>query len=102
MYKTWKLILLFWRPLFIWNLLFSIAGFKGILMYGLGFSGFGLMFKLIGYGSSVYFQHHFSSKTNYYYLNIGYAIWKMYLYIFTADIFFYAIAVSLYFAIERC
>lgn len=99
MQKLWKLVFLFWRPLFVWNSLFSLVAFWGVFIYGAGFLGAGLLIKLFGYTSSVYFQYHFSNKNNYYYLNAGYAIWKMYLYTFLSDFGLCLLLLILYFTI---
>lgn len=97
MLKLWKVVFLFWRPLLLWNILFSIPAFAGMYLYGLGFFGVGLLIKLIGYASSVYFQHHFSGEKKYYFLNMGYATWKLYLYTFILDLILYILGTVLYF-----
>ncbi|MGI4806458.1 MAG: hypothetical protein ACRYFL_16940 [Janthinobacterium lividum] len=81
----------------IWNLLFSLASFWGILLHGFGFFGVGMFIKLLGYSAAVYFQHHFSNEKTYFYLNAGYSIRKMYGYTFLADFCSYLILLIFYF-----
>ena len=96
MQKFWKLVLLFWRPLFVWNIVISLASLSGILTYGLGFLGAGVIIKLIGYTAATYLQQQFSNQKNYYYLNAGYSIRKMYGCTFLIDFCLYLLAVYSY------
>lgn len=97
MLKLWKVIFLFWRSVMLWNILFSVAAFNGMYLYGLGFFGVGLLIKSLGYASTVYFQHHFSDEKKYYFLNMGYSTQKLYIYTFTIDFLLYLLVTILYF-----
>ncbi len=96
MQKHLLILFQFYKPLFLWNLLFSGAAFTGITLYGAGFLGISFIVKVLGYASSVWFQYYFSNKTHYYYRNAGYSIRKLYAYVFLFDIVVYLIAVSFY------
>lgn len=97
-----KILLLFYRPLLVWNLLFSVTGFSGILLYGAGFTGVFFIIKLLGYTSSVWFQYYFSNKTFYYYRNAGYTVRSLYLYVFLVDILANLIFIGFYLAFLSC
>lgn len=95
--QNFRLILFqFYKPLFFWNLLFSVAAFAGITLYGTSFLGVSFIMKALGYASSVWFQYYFSNKNHYYYRNAGYLIRKLYAYVFSFDIVVYLIAVGFY------
>lgn len=69
-------------------------------LYGLGFLAVGLLIKLAGYASTIYFQHHFSNEKKYYFLNMGYSIRKLYCYTFMIDLFLYLQVTILYFMFQ--
>jgi hypothetical protein len=86
----------FYKPLFLWNCLFSIAGVYFLMINGIGFLLVSISLKLAGYGSTMAYQHMFSLKEHYYYRNAGYAMRKIYSYSFAADLLFYLVIVYLY------
>ncbi len=102
MQNLYKLLLLFYRPLFVWNLLFTIAAYLGISLYGIGFLGVSFFIKLLGYISSVWFQYYFSNKTYYYYRNAGYTIRSLYAYVFLSDFLFYLMMIGFYLVFLSC
>ncbi len=88
---------LFWRPLFVWNIIFSGVSFWGIFLYDFGFFGVGFIIKLLGYAGAVYFQRHFSHEKKYFYLNAGQSINKLYAFVFAADFCLYLLLIICYF-----
>jgi len=97
MQNLFKLLFWFYRPVFLWNFLFALAGYIGISQFGAGFIGVFFLIKLLGYASSIFFQHYFSNRNDYYYYrNNGFEIRKMYLYAFLIDFFIYTLLLVLY------
>ena len=96
MLKFCKIIFLFWKPLFFWNFIISLTALYGVILYGFGFLGIGLFFKLIGYAGSIYLQYYFASESKYFFLLTGNSLLKMYGCTFTLDFCLYALMLFLY------
>jgi len=82
-----------YRPLFLWNLLFSFAATYFVLINGITFLLMSSFIKLTGYGSSVGFQYFFSAQEYYYYRNAGHSMRKMYTHAFMVDFVIYLVMV---------
>lgn len=86
----------FYRPLFLWNFIFSCSGIVFLFFNGINFVLMSFFIKLVGYASSVGVQYYFSANQYYYYRNAGYTLRKLYSYAFLADMVIYLIMVYLY------
>ena len=87
----------FYKPLLVFNLIFSLVCLKNIAVIGLWFFGFTIFIKLIGYAFTIGFKYYFSFKTNIYYNNAGYSLKKMYTYAFGFDMaIYFLMIISLY------
>jgi len=95
MQKLPTLLIQFYRPLLLWNLLFSCAGFAFVNIYGAAETVNSLFIKGIGYLSSVGFQYYFSANKFYYYRNAGYSLRKLYPLVFALDLIVYLLTVYL-------
>jgi hypothetical protein len=89
------LLFQFYRPLFLWNMLFSIAGLFDIFLNGIGQLIATFFIKLVGYGFAIGFQYYFSNQTYFYYRNAGYAVRRLYGYTFLFDFLLYLLLVYL-------
>ncbi|MBK0379091.1 hypothetical protein [Mucilaginibacter segetis] len=91
-----QLLWYFYKPLFIWNLAFSLGYLEIIHIYGQKVISYGFFFKLLGYASTTYLQSYTAKNTYMYYRNAGYSIKRMYIYVYTIDIGIYIILLTLY------
>jgi hypothetical protein len=78
MHNLRKLLLQFYRPLFLWNMLFSVAGLFDIFMNGISQLIASFVIKLVGYVFAIGFQYYFSNRVYFYYRNAGYAVRRLY------------------------
>ena len=100
MAKTITLIWQFYRPLLIFNLLFSFIGLYDLAKIGSWFLANSIAIKMTGYAGSVFYKHYFANKSYVYYMNAGFGIKKMYTYVFITDMSIYLIMVAALFLFE--
>ena len=101
--KNFRLILFqFYKPLFLWNIIFSLVGIFDLYINDIGQLAATFFIKFTGYASCIFFQNYFSNKTYYYYRNTGFAVRSLYIYVFLFDFFIYLIMVVLYFIYLFC
>ncbi|QJD97644.1 hypothetical protein HH214_18050 [Mucilaginibacter robiniae] len=94
------LLFQFYKPLFFWNLLFSVAGIADLWINGFGQLVGSFIVKFVGYAASVGFQYYFSPQVYYYYHNAGYRLKNLYAGAFALDFFMYLLYVFLFYIIS--
>lgn len=97
---TRTLVWHFYKPLMVFNLIFTLVCLKNLTTIGLWFFGFTVFIKLIGYAGTIAYKYYFSFKTNIYYNNAGYSLKKMYTYAFGFDMAIYLAMVALFYLIS--
>lgn len=90
----------FYKPLLVFNLVFSFLCLLNLSYIGISFLGLSIFVKLIGYGATIAYKHYFSFKTNIYYNNAGYSLKRMYQYSFGLDMIIYLLMVALLYMIQ--
>lgn len=90
------LIRQFYRPLWLFNIAFTVIGLLFIMKYGLGTISNSLLIKLAGYFASALYQFYMANKSYYYFRNAGYSVRRMYAYVFSIDFAIYIILILLY------
>ncbi|RKR85436.1 hypothetical protein BDD43_5707 [Mucilaginibacter gracilis] len=91
-----KLIVIFYRPLFIANIAFNFIALLFIHIFGWGLALNALFIKAAGYAILVGYQYTLYNKTYFYYRNSGVPIRKMYGYTFLLDFLVFALATLIY------
>ena len=91
MANTRTLIWYFYRPVFLWNNAFSLTFAVLFMLHGYNTLPFGLFFKFLGYGSTVFLQSATAKNVYMYYRNAGHSIRRMYAYVFGIDFLIYIV-----------
>jgi hypothetical protein len=91
----------FYKPLLVFNLVFSFLCLLNLYYIGISFIGLSIFVKLIGYSGAIAYKQYFSFKTNIYYNNAGYSVKKMYQYAFGLDMGIYLLMVTSFYLIKH-
>lgn len=86
----------FYRPIWLWNLIFSVCGVIFLIKNGFSAIGMSLLIKFTGYGSSLGYQYFMANKSYFYFRNAGYSVRRMYTYAFSVDMLIYIVLMVLY------
>lgn len=87
----------FYKPLLVFNLVFSLLCLLNLFYAGVSFLGLTIFIKVVGYSGTIAYKHYFSFKTDIYYHNAGYSLKKMYAYAFGFDMaIYFLMVISLY------
>jgi hypothetical protein len=86
----------FYRPILLWNWIFSICGVIFLIKNGFSAIGMSFLIKFTGYGSSLGYQYFMANKSYFYFRNAGYSVRRMYAYVFSVDILIYIVLIVLY------
>ena len=95
------LIWYFYKPIFLWNIAFSIICVVLIAIYGIKVNGFVFFFKLMGYASTIFLQNYTAKNVYMFYRNAGRSIMRMYTYTYLIDFAIYVSMLSLYLLITN-
>jgi hypothetical protein len=90
------LIWYFYKPIFLWNFLFSIICVVLIAVYGTKVNSIVFFFKLMGYASATFLQSYSAKNVYMYYRNAGYSIRRMYIYTYLLDFGIYIFMLLIY------
>jgi hypothetical protein len=94
------LLFQFYRPQFLWNVVFSAAGLYDLYFNGIGQLVGSFLIKFMGYVSCVGLEYYFSNQTYFYYRNAGYSVRRLYGYSFALDFSIYLLLVALFMVIS--
>ena len=90
----------FYKPLLVFNMMFSLLCLLNLFYIGISFLGLTIFIKLVGYAGTIAYKQYFSFKTNIYYNNAGYSLKTMYKYAFGLDMVIYLLMVVLLYLIQ--
>lgn len=91
------LTLIFYKPLFIPNLAFSLIALRFLANNGWGTIFVSIIIKLVGYAAVLGYQYYFSPKVYFYYRNAGMPLRKVYGYTFCFDFMIYSLMMIIYY-----
>ncbi len=100
MYPNRTLVWHFYKPLLVFNLVFSFLCLLNLYYVGVSFIVLTIFIKLVGYAGTIAYKHYFSFKTNIYYNNAGYSLKKMYGYAFGLDMAIYLLMIACLYIIQ--
>lgn len=89
-----KLIWYFYRPIFIWNMAFTLMCIGLIAIYGLKVNSFVFLFKLMGYAAGTFLRSESAKQVYMYYRNAGYSVRRMYTYVYLIDFGIYGLLLT--------
>ncbi len=80
-----KTVIQFYKPVMLWNVLFSIGAIYFLIVNGPDYTLGSFFIKALGYAATVGYQRYYSPKSYLQYRNTGYTIRKLYSYTFALD-----------------
>jgi len=96
-----RLILIFYKPLFIANVAFNGIALLWIHIFGWHLALNTLFIKAVGYAILIGYQYTLYKSTYFYYRNSGIAIRKMYGYTLFLDFFIFTLMVLTYYIASK-
>ena len=100
MWNNRHLIWIFYRPILVINLMFSLGAMRLLFLAGWGFILIVLSIKLSGYLAVAGYQYLMSQNVFYYYRNAGISMRTLYLQTFTLDFFIFIPMLIFYYIVS--